>query len=86
MTHYRLSLTRGRVPFLVLVSEKHSFSASIPTGWWNALKAGVRPRRSIHLTLCGTDDDLCGKLMRPETDAGTHPDPKSPTTPTPGAK
>jgi len=62
MTHYRLALTRGRGPTIRVISEKHSFSASIPSGWWNALNA--IPRRSIHISLCGTNDETCGKLMR----------------------
>ena len=63
MTHYRLSLTRGRGPTIRVIAEKHSFSASIPSGWYNALK-DIRPRRSIHIGLCGMTDDGCLKLMR----------------------
>jgi len=83
MTHYRLSLTRGRGPTIRVIAEKHSFSASIPTGWWNAVN--TIPPRTIHISMCGMLDRSCEKLMRSE-DAGTSSSPDGPTTPTPGAK
>ena len=71
MTHYRLSLTKGRYSPKP-IAERHSFSSAIPGPWYNSLLASRNA--SVHVRICWDSDDECPHLFR-EPPAPLPPEP-----------
>lgn len=61
MTHFRLTLTKGRGRFSQIIAERHSFSSAFPSGWYNSVAKGS----SVHLRACWVPDEACVHLNRP---------------------
>ena len=81
MTHYRLTLTRGRKPVKML-AERHSYSHTPPSGWWRSVQL---VGSSVHVRVCWVPDAACEALGAPGG-APVDPSPEPPHTPTPAPK
>ena len=81
MTHYRLTLTRGRKPVRML-AERHSYSHTPPSGWWRSV---MLVGSSIHVRVCWVPDAACEALGAPGG-APVVPALWTPHTPTPAPK
>jgi len=58
MTHFRITLTRGRGANVRMVSELHQKVHTWPSGWFNALRTGA----SVHVRVCWKPDEACEGL------------------------
>ena len=81
MTHYRLTLTRGRKP-VRLLAERHSTSHTPPSGWWRSVQL---VGSSVHVRVCWVPDAACEALGEPGG-APVVPALRTPHTPTPAPK
>jgi len=81
VTHYRLTLTRGRKP-VRLLAERHSYSHTPPSGWWRSV---MLVGSSIHVRVCWVPDAACEALGEPGG-APVVPALEPPHTPTPAPK
>src|SRR3990167_7031371 len=78
VTHYRLSLTKGRKPVRI-VAERHSYSHTPPSGWWRSVQL---VGSSVHVRVCWVPDAACEALRAPGG-APPAPSPAPPPTPPP---
>lgn len=57
MTHYRLTLTAGRSPAIVLLAEVHKDVPRLEQGWGRKIRASKAV--SAHLRQCYVEDEVC---------------------------
>lgn len=57
MTHYRLTLTAGKAPGIVILAEVHKDVPRLEQGWGRKMRASKAV--SAHLRQCYVEDEQC---------------------------